>query len=67
MKYITARLKEQVEVTAEIGGIDFQNNWLEASSVIEHAKRKTISTLKNEMHKRIAELSIDDIEFKIIN
>lgn len=63
---LRARLKKQVEVGLDIGELDFNNDWLEASFVIENAKRRAISSIKEEMHRAIAELSIDDIEFKII-
>ena len=67
MKYIRARLKNQVEVSSSLDGIDFNRDWLEASSIIEYTKREMISQIKSEMHKAIAELSIDDIEFKIFS
>jgi hypothetical protein len=65
MKRLNARLKSSVEVTVGIEGVDFNRNWIEASAIIENAKRRTIEAIRNEMHRKIAELSIDDLEFKI--
>lgn len=65
MKTIKAKLKTPVEVSVTLNNINFNDNWLEASNVIEHSKRKLIQELKEKMHNKIAELSIDDIDFKI--
>jgi len=65
MKIIIAKLKTPVEVSVTLNNINFNDNWLEASNVIEHSKRKLMQELKEKMHNKIAELSIDDIDFKI--
>ena len=65
MKTIIAKIKEPVEVRVTLQSINFNENWLEASNVIEHSKRKLVQELKEKMHNKIAELSADDIDFKI--
>lgn len=65
MKIILAKLKTPVTVSVTLHNTNFNDNWLEASNIIECSKRKLIQELKESMHNKIAELSIDDIDFTI--
>lgn len=64
MKLLQAKLKENPIVGVAIE-FDFDADWSVASEIIESAKRKMVHTLKEKLHEKISELSIDDIEFKI--
>lgn len=66
MKTLTAKIKEPIQVAVSLEGIDFNQNWLTASAVIESSKRGLLAKLRSELHEKIATLSLDDLDFKIL-
>lgn len=46
--------------------VNFEEDVLAASTIIEHTKREMLVALRQEMYKRAAELSIDDIKFTLV-
>lgn len=63
-KIINARLKEPISAAVKVD-LDFNEDWLKASAIMEQYKRNLLSTIRDELHSKIATLSLDDIEFKI--
>lgn len=65
-KILKARLKMTPEVMVKLGDIDFNRDWISASDAVEGAKRRCIEEIKDQIHSKVAVLSLDDIEFKIV-
>lgn len=65
-KIINAKLREQINVAVELD-VDWSVDWLVASRKIENAKRDLTARLKNAMHNKISELTLEDIEFQTID
>jgi hypothetical protein len=67
MKTIHAKYKKPIEAAISLSElVDFNKNWIEAASVVEATKRRLFEEMKSQMHERIAEMTLEDIEFKIL-
>lgn len=67
MKILQAKLKNEYVVSVNMEGcFDFVEDFINASTVVQEAKRKLFNQLKTSLHEKIATLNIDDLEFKII-
>lgn len=64
-KILKARLKEPPQVAVKLD-FDFSENWIAGASLIERSKQQLFLKIKNDMHEKIALLSMDDLEFSTI-
>ena len=65
MKILKAKLKEEITVAVELSDMDFTKDWLSGVHIIEEQKKKLFWKLKNDLHEKIAMLSMEDVLFKI--
>lgn len=65
MKVLKAKLREVPSCAVSVD-LDFNADWLRASAVVEELKRKIFAELKDKLHAKIATLSLEDLEFKIV-
>jgi hypothetical protein len=61
---ITAEFKHPIKTQIRLDA-DFGEDWLKASAETEEAKRQLLFSIKDEMHKRIAEMTMEDINYTI--
>lgn len=66
MKTLQAKLKETPTTVTKLD-IEFGEDWLTASAVVERMKREALANIRRNLHEKIATLSLDDIEFKIVD
>lgn len=64
-KQLQAQLNQKITVVVGVD-VDFNKNWIESASIIEHLKARTFLEIKNKLHEKIATLSLNDIDFEII-
>jgi hypothetical protein len=63
---LQATLREKI-TTQVMVDVDFNKDWINASTIIENMKAKSFLEIKQKMHEKIATLTLEDLEFKIIN
>lgn len=67
MKIIQATLKNaQITSVADITHVNFNDNIILASSTIERTKKEFLHKTKELLHNKIATLSLDDLDFEVI-
>ena len=64
-KILNARLKDIPTVALGVTA-DFEKDWILAARLVDQMKEKALRELKTKLHEKIAVLSLEDIEFKIV-